>query len=258
LFGPDNYTPNMNASNLRKRGFAVLALLCLMPRLSALTVVQNFSAAIAGTALGGHTMTAGAQWIYQGFDPNLGKLLDVQITGRLAGTMMMWDVNHYAEDPVLGPVLPIVHSPSISMQLFVNSGDAPFGGYFDGFSYNGDPVELQPLELVTFTAPIDVNFATTFSAPDDLARFADSSSVPTTHQLFVTTSSFASNFFGGLNATLQADATITYRYQVPDGGNVAVMLAMALAVTVAHRRICRSIGRAPPISNVEPAGTVIV
>lgn len=229
----------MNASPLPAS--AMLALLCLLPRASALTVTQTFNSAFSGQASGYGPITRGATWNFAPFDMRLGTLQSVSFAVTANATVTMYDMNGWATPT--GPVGPMAFTPWVQMHL--NAGNTDGGGGQSTVDSTGQTVVLQFEEGITFSANLSATTTSIITDGDSLNRFAGIGTWPegvTPHRAVSSVGFWSSSRFGETRSDGTTTATLTYHYEVPDGGSSFTLAVITgLLLIGVHRRSIRNL-----------------
>lgn len=217
----------MNAPILR--GLAALALLCLLPRASALTITQTASISASASGVGFAPLQLGTTVVLDPFDQNLGTLTSAKFSTLIAVTASAYEPALFA--PFAG-------------QLFIDFQMGHFVSANDALLYSGQPQTIRlaadglsaPLHgLATFTD----SFTHTFEVEiTDAAALALLVAAPA--RLGTSLSARSNTQFGGANAVATATGTVTYAYHVPEfaANTMALMVCALTGLIFARRRVC--------------------
>ena len=222
------------------RALAALCLLCVLPRLGALTITQTTSFTASGSAAGYGPLTGpGGVWHYLPFNTTLGTLQSVAFSVTTVATVNMLEINAWATPQ--GPVGAMLFTPRVEMNLFATSTDGGGGNSFAGSS--GPTVTLQYLETASHTADLTTNVAALLTDSSSLARYSGVGQWPlgiTPHQTNISTTIHSSGRFGGVSSEGTATVTLTYHYDVPDAGNSGLLGTAMLICLLGFHRITES------------------
>ncbi|HYD48193.1 MAG TPA: hypothetical protein VEB21_07595 [Terriglobales bacterium] len=230
------------------RGCAVLALLCLLPRATALplTHAQTFTSSLHLSAPGG-TLSLHDTHIYDLFDVPGGTLLSVQFDAQVTATLILAESNPYNDPTYEWYISPFYWNPSTDIKtrflLIDDSPEALFHELTISTPLPAPTYTIEPNKSVGFAGTVAQHYVRTFTLPSDLEPFAGSNG----GRLIFNTSADAFVMFGGAGLSTDTTITLTYSYSVPDDGAMAGgLLATLAAMLVAHRRIAPTLGREPP------------
>lgn len=208
--------------NATLRGLSVLVLLCLLPRASALTIVQTVTGAASAQ---GQQPIASLNWSVAQFDSNLGTLtsvrLDVQWTGQATNT----DYN------TAGGV-PLSNNPVLSVTGWyivrpgIEGGSSTPATYVKG---PNDPDYIAPFGTVTYSMDFDLSR----SADLGFAAFLGTGRRDIEFFARVATGGASTGAIINQNTS----ATLTYSYAIPDAGSAALLTAGSIgACLLIYRR----------------------
>jgi hypothetical protein len=224
----------MNASTMR--GFAVLALLCLLPRASALTIVQTFSNSGGDGLPWGGTLRVGDTRFYDQFAVPGGSLMSVDINAQITATLSVTELNPF-NDPTHERFGPYAWDASTNVfSWFYLRDESDDGMFFQDFAFSmlaAPPQLIPPGAYANFTGTISQQYTHTFSQVADLAAFTGEERG---RLIFSTTTSAESIY--GTGGNLSADTTIvlTYTYGVPDATPSLALLGLAVLPMIVLRR----------------------
>lgn len=229
------------------RGFAVLALLCLVPRASALTIVQTATFDKGGSGYIGFGM--GDTWLYQGFNPALGTLTGVQLTADFTTTLTIVEVNNSTNAMGVFPGPPLVWHPTGNVAYSILSSDSDnLGGLglTESISVSRPPVTLQAFEMSVVSETVHKTITKNYTSAADLARF--SGLLPSTlagpaHRMIVGVTGSSPSFYAVPSGTTHAELRLEYTFSVPDSGSTALLCALVAITGAFHRRLFRRPGR---------------
>ncbi len=202
------------------RGCAVLALLCLLPRASALTVTQTATFAINGGTIGYGYVPLTATWVFTPFDSNLGNLQSATFAGVASIVATVTEINPYS--------FPIGNGSFI-----VFNSHLSLGGYFERLvskTVDTGGTLMEPNGQETTTTTVTNTFSCLYADPSLLAFFK-TPSVP----LIQDNQYGGWTSYGHSSAAGTAALALTYSYVLPDSGWTIGMLGTALiAVWMMH------------------------
>lgn len=187
----------MNA--FRWRGIAVLALLGLLPRVSAFTVTTPFQ------PVSGHGSVNGNGTIYPPISVMIsvapassqyGTLQSVAINTLVTGNVSVAEYNAFSWS--------FNYTPWVSLQ--VSPYSLPQGPYVIAY---GPTILLNPGQVGSFNADLTVSSNTLLTTPQQLAPFLGTSAV----QLNQTAYYNGNEAWGGVGASLTFSGSVTYNYQ---------------------------------------------
>jgi hypothetical protein len=229
-------------STMRPPVFRLLAAAAVsilaLSRANALSVSHTTVQSVSDNVSGRQNVVAFGNWFHPAFDPNLGTLQRVTFEVAVAANATAHDRNYYFPD--LQNPIAVSMTPYVDLRLSA--------GLYDGASMfghltvteSGPTTVVQPFgpsELSTAIAAL-LQFSTTDGA--DLARFAGvGQTLPMTvpHFAYYHATFSGSSTWGYLAVNGNVTTTLTYHYNVNDGGGTAWMFApLLLYVFGVHRR----------------------
>jgi hypothetical protein len=203
-------------SYLPLRGLAALALLCLLPRASALTITQTASFNIYNASSGSGTAVGYSPWLAQQFSPSLGTLTGVSLVGVFQGTASTAEVNIFQ--------VPQTYTPTVEIwsRLALISGGNAWETPTITTTYSSAPVTLAPGRSNTIygsfnhahsldTVPLNTFIGGGTTLVDLVGR------------------AIGTNSWGGTQLQGTIDLSLVYTYNVPDAGSALAMFASVLA-----------------------------
>ena len=202
----------MNASILR--GSAVLALLCFIPRVSALTISQTYSGTTSGF------FSPGELDFYSSVTaPSVSDVKSITITGDFVTVINSFFINPgiYTGGPFTHTVWLDSHFTIAGLPL-LSSASIP---HFNDTATKA-PIPLVP-DRDSFVATFSRSFAFTLTDPNDIAGVMGSNRLITLGQWAEGT-----NFYGAMTGNSTVNLTVTVAYGLPDGGDTIGLFAAAL------------------------------
>ncbi len=208
---------------LLPRGLAALAMLAILPRLSALEFTQTHSFAFNGVGQGAPALLFDDSWTITPFS-SVGSYLNlVEVTLSVAGSASNWDPNFQA--------ISALHLEGIVVSIF--NGFPGDGAPVLTQSFRGPLVSIAPGGSFTFNTSIDTQGLNTYIGSASASFISPSNPFRTA----VTISGIGG--YSQLTANGTAHVSIKYIYDLPDRGYTLALLTIAMIGTCAahrHRR----------------------
>ena len=213
----------MNA--LLPRGLATLAFLCLAPRASALVITQANTTAVSFFAQGSGTGLVSGNVPFAPFDAGLGTLTAVTYHYAVSFTASSSEFNPgfptytYTPRIATSPIVFFVGGLSIPPPAGQTATEPEF-------------TFTTPTGMHTITAAFAINVSHTWAGPTDLAHFFG----PTPVAGITTVHINGENKYGSLGGSGTLTSSLTYTYNVADGGgNLALLTVALIGVLAIHR-----------------------
>lgn len=219
-------------TTLTLRGLAVLGLLSLLPRASALTVTQTIVFGGSGGDRQGEVMGVTNIADYLKWNPSLGGLSSVSIDVITTETAVLSRFNRYSA-PLNYPFsFTATHNLYFDNVGFLSSPG--IGSWILEYSggFNTDPINVQSGQWVNYEQTFVSQLHYTVAGPA-INRFIGEGP-----GAFRAVTNAVSSYSDVGNASFQGSTIVTITYRTPDGGNTVALLLAALTIMECfyHRR----------------------
>ena len=208
------------------RSSAVLAMLCLLPRVSALSINQTATFNLHGSTHSNLPAALVASWHFDPFNVPGAKLDSVTFAGIVSVKATVTEVNPFQFPIGDGSFVDLNSYLRISPSdvILLAHTTSPFG--------QGEIIPATwPPSSHTVSKTVTNSFSENLADPIWLNFFADGTKPLTQDTAFYGWTSWSS-----ASATGASDLSLTFNYTVPEGGGTVVLLAGTIGVVAGLRR----------------------